>query len=291
MKIYALNFLKDETIEEYAKILDQLKKDGIPTIEPVKGIDGRFLQKFTHKNIVYQSSLSQFVELSEFSENYLNKSVAEELATTLSKLHSSLNKIAASKNTRTLKPIETLNSLLTDEVLTKIKEYFKENIERQERLNKYLEKYLHDGNNLLNYFQERKEMLKKQELIHGDFQLTNLNIHDGKIKTIFDFDEMTLAPISFEIGCSITHLDEGFMLTDDLIEVFIKKYKEFKNLSKQDIKDIIMFMQYRCFYRISRWFTYYRFSTNAVEHFSKYQYKLDRYKQLNIDELTKFIEE
>lgn len=176
--------------------------------------------------------------------------------------------------------------MIEAEAVEEIKDYFKDNLYRPKRLGKYIDEYLETGTWLLNYFKKNEELIKSnRQLIHGDFNLTNLNIIDSKIQTIFDFDEMTFAPKTFEIACSIVHLDEGFMFTDELFEVFLKEYFENENLEEL-VKEVYMFMQYRCFYRVSRYFTYYRKSKNKVEHFTKYQEKIDKYKRMETELLA-----
>ena len=154
--------------------------------------------------------------------------------------------------------LQIIDELLGDKALTLIKEFFIKNVNRVDRLDKYLEKYKKTGETLKNYFSSNSPSLSTKQLIHGDFNLSNLDIRDGKIMTIFDFDEMTIAPIAFEIGSSIVHLDEGFMFSDDLFETYLRRYISSFQLTDEEIIDTYMFMKYRCYYRISRYFTYYQ---------------------------------
>lgn len=292
MKFYAIDFLSDEIIELYSNIVKGLLDDGLPVIEPVLGIDGKYMQKAEGDNRqLLQVTVSRYVEDSSLSEMALDKKVVEELATVLGKFHTSLKKLAVEKKTRVLDPLKTLQSLIEPEVEDQIRDYFQKNLHRPERLDAFVKDYFSEGEEIKRYFERRKEIFspKNMQLIHGDFNLTNLNVRDGKVLTIFDFDEMTKAPYSFEIGCSVVHLDEGFMFIEDLFEVFIAKYCNGQKASRELIEDIYMFMRYRCYYRISRYFTYYRFSDKQVEHFTKYQEKLNKYKQFDLDEMYEHI--
>jgi Ser/Thr protein kinase RdoA (MazF antagonist) len=295
LKVYALDFLSDKTITKYSNILAELFKEGVPTIEPVIGLDGHYLQIIEHEGVRYQTTMSRFIEVSLPSEIDLNKDILEVIASCSANLHEKLEDIEISDGFRVFNPIETLKKMLQDDVVDQIKHHFQgKYVYNQNHLDTYIKNYIKDGERLLNYFETRKEIFKNSQPIHGDFQITNLNIRNGQVKTIFDFDEMTLAPVTFEIGCSLVHLDEGAFLTEDLVECYLSKYTETKTLGKKEIEDVLMFMQYRAFYRISRWFTYYRLLEKdsvhfTVEHFSKYQYKLNKYKSLDKRQIVNYL--
>lgn len=141
--------------------------------------------------------------------------------------------------------------------------------------------YINEAETQIKYFSRVLNEGLTSQLIHGDFNLSNISFKEDKVVAVFDHDEVTVAPIAFEIGCTLVHLDEGFMLLEDLVEYFIDFYKKCNEKFKEkDIDASLMFMRYRCLYRISRYFTYYRFLDRPVEHYTKYQYKLDKYKNL-----------
>ena len=279
LKFYAQSFLSDDIIENYSIIIDRLRSEGLPVLEPIKSKQTTFLTHVSNGEGNKQVTISRYVESSDFTDLYLNRVTVENIADVLKNLHSKLTLFKANGNTRTLNPVRTLESMLTDGVLNEIQDYFKGNLYRPARLDKYLESYTTTGNELLKYFKKQSNaMASRTQIIHGDFNLSNLNIVNNRVETIFDFDEMTLAPQTFEIGCSIVHLDEGFMFTDELFEVFLKEYFGSK-LDAELIEEVYMFMLYRCFYRVSRYFTYYRKSKNKVEHYTKYQEKINKYQR------------
>lgn len=284
LKIYATNFLSDDIIRTDTDIVGYLKEKELPVIKIIKGLDGHRLQIIEQDGVRYQATCSLFAEAGMFKEELLNKTKVQSIAKELGKLHYLLSKYELKSDIRKLTPIETLEDMRTKETIQKIREYFEENSNKKKYVEKFIKEYLQECDNQIKYFSKVLNNGLTKQLIHGDFNLSNIAFdeNDG-ISTIFDFDEVTLAPISFEIGCTLVHLDEGFMLLDDLIEYFIKEYKKHnKKFNKHDIEASIMFMRYRSLYRISRYFTYYRFSDKAVEHYTKYQYKLDRYKNFSL---------
>jgi Ser/Thr protein kinase RdoA (MazF antagonist) len=169
----------------------------------------------------------------------------------------------------------------TKQTVEKIKDYFEKNRNNKKHVEKFIKDYLQECEDQITYFSEVLNNGLTTQLIHGDFNLSNIAFNENnEIATIFDFDEITLAPISFEIGCTLVHLDEGFMLLEDLVEYFVREYKRHNKLfDARETEASIVFMRYRSLYRISRYFTYYRFSDKAVEHYTKYQAKLDKYKK------------
>lgn len=284
LKIYATNFLSDEIIRTDTNIIGYLEENRLPVIKIIKGVDGHRLQILEHEGMRYQATCSVFVETRMFKTEFLNKSKVQSIAKELGRLHSVLSKYEPHSEIRKLTPIETLEDMRTKQTIEKIRDYFEENRNKRKHVEKFVKEYLQECEEQITYFSKVLNNGLTTQLIHGDFNLSNIAFNeDNKITIIFDFDEVTLAPISFEIGCTLVHLDEGFMLFDDLVEYFIKEYKMHnKSFTKHDIEASIMFMRYRSLYRISRYFTYYRFSDKAVEHYTKYQYKIDRYKKFNV---------
>ena len=284
LKIYATNFLSDEIIKTDSDVIGYLEENNLPVIKLIKGLDGRRLQTLEWKGTRYQATCSVFAEEGMFKEELLNKNKVQSIARELGKLHHLLSKYKLQSEIRELTPIDTLKEMKTKETIKKIREYFEENSNKKKYVEKFIKDYLQECDIQIKYFSKVLNNGLTTQLIHGDFNLSNIAFNgDNKISTIFDFDEVTLAPISFEIGCTLVHLDEGFMLLEDLVEFFIKEYKKHnKSFGKHDVEASIMFMRYRSLYRISRYFTYYRFSDKAVEHYTKYQYKLDKYKNFRL---------
>lgn len=280
LKIYATNFLSDDIIRTDTDIVGYLEESKLPVIKIIKGLDGHRLQTLEWDSVRYQATCSVFVEAGMFKEEQLNKNKVQSVASELGKLHHLLSKYQLESKIRKLTPIETLEDMRTKQTVEKIREYFEENNNKSEHVEKFVKEYLHECDSQIKFFSKVLNNGLTKQLIHGDFNLSNIAFNqDNEITTIFDFDEVTLAPISFEIGCTLVHLDEGFMLLEDLVEYFFEEYgKHNKTFNKHDIEASIMFMRYRSLYRISRYFTFYRFSNKAVEHYTKYQYKLDRYK-------------
>lgn len=181
---------------------------------------------------------------------------------------------------------------MSEESLRKIDDYFNHDYKRHERKNEVEKFYKEKGEELKIYFKKRKEMLSNNSLNHGDFNLSNFLVLNNKIEKIFDFDEMVIAPVEYEIAIAIYYLDypQEFYL-DHLIEIFLKKYySNIEEINLQKIEDIIMFIKYRAFYRFARYFSYYQFTQNPGGHFSKFQDIYNRLGELDSKQILKFVQ-
>lgn len=284
LKIYATNFLADEIIYTDTDIVRYLHKNMVPVIEIIEGLDGKRLQILEDGGKRLQATCSVFAETGMFKADQLNRNKVRSIARELGKLHRILSQYKLKSGIRTLTPVETLEEMKTKQTVEKIRDYFEENRNKRKYVEKFIGGYLGECEEQIKYFSGVLNNGLLSQLIHGDFNLSNITFDDqDHISTIFDFDEVTLAPVSFEIGCTLVHLDEGFMLLEDLVEYFTKEYRRHnKAFDERHLDASLMFMRYRALYRISRYFTYYRFSGKSVEHYTKYQYKLERYQKFSL---------
>lgn len=281
LKIYALNFLNDEVIENDVMIVNYLGKKSIPVIEFLIGKNGKYVQSINYQNQKYQATCSKYYETSIFKSESLNKKKVSSLAKFLGHLHLALSEFDLKGEMRKLEPIKVLNDLTSKNTIKEIHRYFERNRHNQKHIDKFVKEYLREAKVQIDYFPKILNNGLRVQLIHGDFNLSNISFKDDKIEALFDYDEITYAPVSFEIGCTLVHLDEGFMLLEDLVEYFIKSYQKYNPAYKKlDVKASLMFMRYRALYRIGRYFTYYRYLDRPVEHYTKYQYKLEKYQKL-----------
>ncbi len=289
LKIYAQNYLTKDQIEERGRIVKELENKGVPVLEMVHGLNNKFAQEIKIKKDNYLAVLSKYIEV-PFSELQVNEKIVKTVAIELKKLHKELSKIKHSQNFKKLEIITSLNSLLEDSALEKIHEHFNEKGKRSKRLTEFLKFYTNEGNKLLKYFNKRKNMFKDPQLNHGDFNLNNFLVENGSIIKIFDFDELTIAPKSYEVALSIYYLDypEEFY-TDELIQKFIETYYEKEEITKDIVEDIITFMKYRAYYRLARYFIYYQFTDVPGGHFTKFQRHLEKFNRIDPYEIYEII--
>ena len=171
-----------------------------------------------------------------------------------------------------------------------IDKYFSTDPSRIGRMSNVKSYFLKKGQEIRRYFVNREDLFKKMQLNHGDFNLANFLMIDGNINMIFDFDEMVLAPKEYELALTIYHLDyarETYL--DRLLEVFINSYYADEPFDLQSVQDIIMFMKFRAFYRMGRFFTYYQFSETPGGHFTKFQSIIERLDELDAQEVFSFL--
>jgi Ser/Thr protein kinase RdoA (MazF antagonist) len=289
LKIYAQNYLTSEQIEERGRIVKKLEKKGLPVLEMVVGLNKKFVQEVKINNIHYQAVLSKYIEV-PFSDLQVNQNIIITIANELKRLHLELQKTNHSSNFRILQVQENLNSFLDNSTIVKIKEHFDSKGKRSKRGKEFINFYNNEGNKLKKYFASKVDTRNNMQLIHGDFNLNNFLVENGKIIKIFDFDELTIAPTNYEIALSIYYLDypEEFY-TDELLEIFLKSYYGKTKISKETILDIINFMRFRAFYRLARYFIYYQFTEVPGGHFTKFQRHLVKFNQINVNEVYKII--
>lgn len=291
LKIYAQNFLSYEEIEERSEIVKKLEESGQPVLEMVKGNNGKYCQieTFPDNNTTYFATISKYIEI-PFSEMDINLETIEEVSTSLRLLHRACSKIKDTKTIRTIDIVNSVTKLINPETIDKVDSYFLSDIKRKNRKDEVKNFYVKIGNELIDYFKNRTDIFKKVVLNHGDFNLSNFLIINGTIEKIFDFDEMVNAPKEYEVAIAIYYLDypqETYL--DRLIELFIKNYYENENIKIETLKDIIMFMKYRAFYRYARYFTYYQFSEKPGGHFTKFEDIIKKIDALNLDEIYSYI--
>ncbi|MEK7498004.1 MAG: phosphotransferase [Patescibacteria group bacterium] len=288
LKIYAQDFLTKSQIEERGKIVKKLEKSGIPVLEMVIGLDGNFAQEVKDDKAVYLGTLSKYIEV-PFSEMQVDKNIVVNTAQELKRLHGELNKISYSNNFKTLNIKELLKSFLEKDSVNKITEYFENNRARINRLDEFLDFYKKEGGKLLKYFNDKSNSDKNQ-LNHGDFNLNNFLVENGKILKIFDFDEMLIAPKTFEIAISVYQLDYAEEIyTDELLEIFLKTYYEKSEITQKIIEEVLHFMKYRAFYRLARYFTYYQYTDSPGGHFTKFRRILENFNRIDSNELYQIV--
>ncbi len=289
LKIYAQNFLTKNQIEERGKIVKKLESKNIPVLEMVKGLDNSFVQEIKSNNETHLATLSKYIEI-PFSELQVNKDIINTVAHELKRLHKELATVTHSNDFKKLDIKTVINSLIEEPALEKIREHFKLKRQRSKRVHEFIEFYLKEGQKLLNYFIARKDLLDKTQLNHGDFNLGNFLVENGKIIKIFDFDEMIIAPKTYEIALSVYYLDypEEFY-SDELLQLFLESYFEKTEISREIIEDITAFMRYRAFYRLGRYFIYYQFTDNPGGHFTKFRRHLEKFTNIDSEEIYKII--
>lgn len=99
LKIYAQNFLSREKIEERAEVVKVLEEQGLPVLEMLKGLDGKYCQEIALEETSYFSTLSKYVEI-PLSETNVNEKIVQSVAEQLKLMHKGMSKI---KNTKSIK--------------------------------------------------------------------------------------------------------------------------------------------------------------------------------------------
>lgn len=288
LKIYSINFLTKQQIEERAKIVEAVRRNGVPTLEFVTGLDGEFTQEYKHGSNIYLSTLSKYSYI-QFSETLVNKYIVIDTANELRRLHDEFCKVEYSKDFKKLN-FKILDLFLSDSTISLIRDHFTKNSIHSNKVNEFLSFYINEGKKLSKYFENRKIMLESIQLNHGDFNSNNFHIENNKIVKIFDFDEMVLGPKTWDIALSIYALDysEEFYI-DELIEIFVSSYYSKSEITKIIISDIIELLKYRAFNRMARYFINFQFKDNPGGHFTKFRRHLEKYNQINKDEICKIL--
>jgi len=277
LKLFLDNFLSDEILETQTRIIEELGEAGVPVIKLKKGKNGEILQIWEEGGQRLQIVASEYVATASFREYKIGEEMLENIALALRKLHKNLARVKEAAALKSFEPEQLLEKMVSAETREKITEYFSGLKSEWAALFKGFEDEYQAA--VVNLGGELNKLEDNVQLIHGDFHLANLNIQDNQVVTIFDFDELQWAPVEFEIGRALIHLDEGYFLTEELIERFLQTYYQ-KELAKQKYSAVLVFMQLGCLYRIYRWLTYYRFGGKPDRHFSFYQEKLAKYQQI-----------
>lgn len=277
LKKYASDFLSDEAVESICSNVSKLKQKRQPVVEFIQGKNKLYTQLVFESQEKYQFTVTRYEEYFTIDDELIEKQLLTNIVLSMRSLHNALIKIEPQQILSVFNPEEKLKLLTSKSSLTYIKEYFKE--EKKEDQS-FINFYQETAKTLSQYFSKNTQWNKYTQLIHGDFNLSNFSVEDYEIKTIFDFDDMTVAPVTWEIGCCLVHLDIGSIKTEDLISLFCKTYFSKQKVTQKQIQDIIMFMQYRSFYRMARWLTFYRFYGRPDKHYTYYLEKLKKYQEL-----------
>jgi len=293
LTIYKPNIFTNEEISLRCQIENTLKQNGINVIPPIKGFNGKFLQLFSSGNKEFQTKATKYNELVLVNENKVpTVKIVEEMARHLRDLHSKLKIIKDELPFKTFDIEAKLTEMSDTKTIFAIRDYFKDNnFSTLPDEGQLIEDYTGEIDFLKKYF-EKRDVFKTKQPIHADYQLSNLLIHNEKISAIFDFDEILLAPVLYEIAITLLYTDViYFQPTELLFSNFLKHYYNKNGIDEKTVKDLIVLLRYRCVYKIYRWFVYKRFLKVAsqAKHYGCFYERLNYYKQIKASDILKLL--
>jgi len=234
--VYAKNFLSDKIIEKQSEIVQDLNKTNLPVLKLIKGKNGKFVQHVKDlEGDIYQVTISKYVENVNTASPVITPELVKEMSSVLSKFHTKLkNYVETPLSERNLNYLDILDSLVTERSLKDVRGYLSRSIYWKDHADKYINDfYLKKAKELKTFFDKnQKRLLENTQLIHGVFSLGNLNVRNNVIHTVFDFDEMIMAPVNFEIACTIVHFDENYFYPEELFVQYNRKLVDYERMAK-----------------------------------------------------------